>query len=127
MRFVAAVLCVALLGCSTAPEEKEAPAVKVAKVRNAGDARANLGKTVEIEGIAQNAKLSGIVEGEGVSVYCLDVPSWPADLAGKRVIVEGVLEETDDFAARTDEKGAISQGTAGKDLVIRKSKARRAP
>ena len=91
-------------------------------IENGADARGALGKLVRIEGVARDAKLSGVVVAGDLVVHCLDVPSWPAEVSGKRVTVEGVLEQTDDFAARKDPSGAVSQGTAGGDLVITKSR-----
>lgn len=73
----------------------------------------------EIEGTARNAKISGIVISEKLSVYCLNVPDWGA-LEGKKVSVQGLVEYTEEFAAQINEKGEISQGTEGGVLVMRK-------
>lgn len=78
-----------------------------------------IGKKVQITGEAENAKLSAMVMGEAAMVYCLDISGWEDDVRGTQVTVKGTLERTDQFAARTDEHGAISQGTGGGDLVLR--------
>lgn len=71
----------------------------------------------EITGIAHNAKISGVVEGERLMVYCLNVPNW-GSREGQRVTVKGLVEFTEEFAA--PKKGEISQGTEGGVFVIRK-------
>ncbi len=73
----------------------------------------------EIEGTARNAKISGIVVSEKLSVYCLNIPDWGA-LEGQKVAVQGLVEYTEEFTAQINEKGEISQGTEGGVLVIRK-------
>jgi hypothetical protein len=73
----------------------------------------------EIEGTARNAKISGIVISDRLSVYCLNIPDW-GTLEGKKVTVRGLVEYTEEFAAQINEKGEISQGTESGVLVIRK-------
>lgn len=75
--------------------------------------------TVELVGVAQNAKLGAVVTGTSRGdVYCRGVDAWPDDLVGAPVRVRGRLQTTDAFAARVDPDGAISQGTAGGDTVL---------
>lgn len=90
-------------------------------IGDSGSSKNALGKTVQIEGTAQNAKLSAVVISPGMMVYCLDRAEWPADLVGKKVTVRGVLEQTDDFKAVKSPTGEHSAGTMGGDLVLRKS------
>lgn len=80
-----------------------------------------LGERVRLVGQAVDTKAAAAVLGPGFVVLCLDRSSWPAALAGARVTVEGVLEQTDDLTAVVDEDGAISQGSAGGDLVLRRT------
>lgn len=88
-------------------------------VRSGAEARAVLGSVVVVRGVAQNAKLSAaIVAGDAV-VYWIDRESWPGDLLGQEVSVRGRLVETSDYAARTDAAAAVTQGTAGSDLVLK--------
>jgi hypothetical protein len=75
-----------------------------------------------VTGTAGNAKLGAVVEGAEGPVYLLDRHEWPAELVGKTVTVEGVIETTDAFAATTGPNGEISQGTTGHDRVMRISK-----
>ncbi|MCB9537654.1 MAG: hypothetical protein H6704_15490 [Myxococcales bacterium] len=84
---------------------------------------------VELVGVAQNAKLGAVVTGTAHGdVYCRGVDAWPADLVGVEVRVRGRLQTTDAFAARVDADGAVSQGTAGGDVVLLEcSYARAAP
>lgn len=79
------------------------------------------GTRVRVTGVAQNAKLGAVVVSERMTVYCLDRQEWPPDLVGQQVTVSGIVERTDDFKAEVNEKGEISQGSAGGDLVIRRS------
>lgn len=80
-----------------------------------------LGQRVRLVGQAVDTKAAAAVLGPGFVVLCLDRSSWAHDVAGTRVTVEGVLEQTDDLQAFVDEQGAISQGTAGGDLVMRRT------
>lgn len=92
---------------------------KPRKLERADQIEANLGKRVEVTGKAENAKLSALVMASDFSLYCLDISGWEEDVRGKKVTVTGKLERTDQFQARVDENGAISQGTEGSDLVLR--------
>lgn len=81
-----------------------------------------------LEGVARDAKLGAALEtaDRGV-VYLEGRAAWPPDLVGRRVVVEGELALVDDaLAARVDPDGAVSQGTAGGDLVLRAATIRRA-
>jgi hypothetical protein len=78
------------------------------------------GKMVAFKGIAQNAKLGALVLTKDLGIYCLDKGEWPENLVGHEIKVEGLLELTDEFAAKAAPDGSISQGTLGKDLVIRR-------
>lgn len=71
----------------------------------------------EIAGTARNAKISGVVVSERLTVYCLNVPDW-GQREGQRVTVKGLVEFTEEFAA--PKKGEISQGTEGGVFVMRK-------
>jgi hypothetical protein len=93
-------------------------------VKTSSEAAAAAGKKVRIAGTAQNAKLGAAVDMDDLVVFLLDRQSWPADRTGKAVVVEGVLERTSDFVARTNDAGEISQGTGGPVWVIRKSSVR---
>ncbi len=99
-------------GCysRTARQDKEIKTVQNQSAPN---------KLVTIEGTAQNAKLSAVVVGPESVVYCLNIPEWPSHIVGKRVRIKGVLETTDEFAAKTNSRGEITQGSAGGDLVMR--------
>lgn len=100
------------------PSPPAAPSDAVT-VTSGADARGALGKRVRVTGKAENAKLSAIVMAGDLVVYCLDIQGWPDELRGFEVTAEGVLEQTDQFRAQVSPDGAISQGTAGGDLVLR--------
>ncbi|MBS2032227.1 MAG: hypothetical protein JST54_30285 [Deltaproteobacteria bacterium] len=87
-------------------------------VGSSKEAAAAIGQDVRVSGIAQDSKLSGVVVTGELVVYCLDHPSWSAR-AGKRITVEGKLEQTRELEAHVDDAGAISQGTGGPIFVIR--------
>jgi hypothetical protein len=72
-----------------------------------------------LEGEAHNAKLGAIVIGTSRGdVYCRGLDEWPDAVVGTRVRVTGQLQVTDQFKARVDADGAISQGTSGGDTVL---------
>jgi len=70
-------------------------------------------------GEAVNAKLGAAVNSEEAVVFCVEMDAWPDEVVGKRVSATGFLEQTDQFKAEVAPDGAISQGTAGGDLVLR--------
>lgn len=111
----ALLLC---LGCSKPPQQKQ----DAAPVPIAGQTQVatQKGPVERIEGVARNAKLAAVVLAGDRTIYCLERESWPEDIDGKRVVVQGVVESTDEFQARRSPSGEISQGTEGSVLVIRK-------
>jgi|GEM_PF-5247905 hypothetical protein len=77
-------------------------------------------KRTTIVGEAKDAKLgAAVVSANGSVVYCIEMSEWPPNVLDKWVEVVGVLNRTDQFRARVDKDGAISQGTAGGDLLMR--------
>ena len=87
-------------------------------------ATAAVAQVVRIEGTARNAKLSGVVVAGGLHVYCLsEADGWPAELAGQEVAVTGLLEFTEEFAARTGPDGLVSAGTDGGVFALRTCEA----
>jgi len=96
------------------------PAGAPIEVSTLAQARASLGQTARVTGKAANAKLAAVVLLEGSPLYCLQLEAWPEGVDGRPVAVTGVLQQTDQFKAMTDARGAVSQGTAGKDLVFRR-------
>lgn len=78
------------------------------------------GKRVKILGEAKNAKLAAaVISADGMVVYCIEISEWPDEIVDRQVEVEGVLNRTDQFRARVDKNGAISQGSSGGDLLIK--------
>ena len=98
-------------------EEKPAPIV----IGDVEDARRAVGKVVRLQGTAYSAKLSAVVEGERLLVYCLDRASWSAEMQGRTVTVEGRLEFTEEFMAQKSDGGMVSQGTEDGVFVLRRS------
>ena len=87
-------------------------------IHNLSEIKRSLGKEITIVGQAADAKISAAVLVEGSPIYCLAQSSWPDGVAGEQVEVQGVVRRTDRYRAEKDKSGAISQGTAGGDLVI---------
>lgn len=79
---------------------------------------AALGREITIVGEAADAKLSAVVLIDGSAIYCLSQERWPDGVVGEQVEVTGAVRRTDQFRAEVSKDGAISQGTAGGDLVI---------
>ena len=112
-----------LVGCASAhdpaPRDLEATMTEpVPLVEDWSDAQAASGSLVRVRGTAYDAKLSAIVVSDGISVYCLDIEEWPSGLTGQSIEVTGRLRNTDQFKARVDADGGISQGTTGGDWVM---------
>jgi hypothetical protein len=72
------------------------------------------GKHVRVRGTAQREKLGDTIKVQELSIHCLDV-RFPDDRIGKPVEAEGTLVVKQGFAATTNEKGEISQGTGPGD------------
>jgi hypothetical protein len=100
------------------PSPPSAAALPVIRART--EALAHLGERVRVHGRPERTKLAASVVGDGFRVYCLGLDEFPPGReVGAVVVVEGVLQITDDHASRVDERGAVSQGTAGRDWVLR--------
>lgn len=87
-------------------------------VSEKGDLDDAIGKTTVFVGKAVNAKIAAAVETAQGVIYCLDLQAWSDEVLGEQVTVKGTLERTDKFKAEVAEDGAISQGSAGGDLVL---------
>ncbi len=109
MTRVAILLVAGLLsGCSsTAPDVDSATADE------------HLGKVVSFQGKAVNARLSAAVVSDGFLLYCIEIPEWTDEVAGRTVRVTGRLDRTDQFKARTGPSGERTAGTSGGDYVLR--------
>ena len=105
-------------GCK-GQEAAAAPAAGPLTITNSSDVDASLGKRVTFVGEAANAKLSAMVHTKAMMLYCIEMPDWPDEVHGKQVRVTGVLARTDQFKAKVAKDGAISQGTAGGDELLR--------
>lgn len=115
-----------MIGCgpdrpSMSSTERSHPGSATAVViTDEASARAAVGRRVRIKGTAENGKHAAVVAGAH-PIYCLDRDSWPSELEGREVEVEGVLEVTDEFAEEVGPDGVVTQGTRGNDLVLRGS------
>lgn len=80
----------------------------------------SIGERVVLQGIARNAKAGAVVvEDAGRVLYVKGLDSWPGSLDGQRVKVTGVVRDEKMIPDPVvDEKGAISQGAEGSQLVI---------
>ena len=116
---IAALVFAAACGRSSSapPPSNAAPP---ATVTDRASATAAAGTVVRVAGTAADAKLAAVVDTGALTVYCLDLSHWPAERLGQPVVVEGVLEITDEFEAKTSPTGLVSQGTRGAVHVIRR-------
>ena len=106
-------------GCAHQQVEKTADGPPI-RITNHDDIQTAIrnNTTVKVVGTAQNAKLGGIVESPILVVYCID-QHWPDAVEGQMVEVTGKLSIATDTAAKQDESGAWSQGTApGTSLTV---------
>jgi hypothetical protein len=72
------------------------------------------GKLARVRGTAQREKMGDTIKVQELTVHCLDV-RFPDDRIGTQVEAEGTLEVGKGFAATTNDKGEISQGTGDGD------------
>jgi hypothetical protein len=79
-------------------------------VTSRAEAKAAVGKRVRVHGTAERDKLGDAVSSQGFSIVCL-APRFPDARLGQPVVVEGLLERTDEFQATKGPNGEISQGT----------------
>lgn len=78
-----------------------------------------LGKRVRLSGLARDAKGGAVLLLDGSPLYLAGLESWPAEVHGKTVAVGGTLVEKQYLPEATrNAKGEISQGAAGKQLVL---------
>ena len=77
------------------------------------------GQMIEVTGVAVNARLSAALQSESMLYYCIEIPEWPPSVVGKRVLVRGRLEKSDQFKARTGPSGERTAGTAGGDHLLK--------
>jgi len=82
-------------------------------------AKAQAGKSVAVQGLARDAKISAAVVADNLVVYCLGVHKWPSTMPGKPVIAFGRLEQTGEFTATRGPSGEVSAGTDGPVWVLR--------
>ena len=84
------------------------------------EARAALGKVVQVRGTVQREKLGDTINVGDLSVRCIEF-QFPDASVGNSVTAEGKLDITSDEPATTSPRGEISQGTegGGSSFVIR--------
>lgn len=81
-----------------------------------------VGERVTLVGVAQSYKVGPALEGKDFVVFIDDSKAWPDDYVGRRVEVQGILEERHDlpvFIADTPEEHGRLQGIpvpSGTDL-----------
>ncbi|MGH9906101.1 MAG: hypothetical protein ACRD8U_11040 [Pyrinomonadaceae bacterium] len=79
----------------------------------------SLDQRIVIEGVANNAKVGAVVitDDEEV-VYVAQMKAWPGDVAGKRVVVDGVLHRGQVYPDVEEENGITSQGLPGEQWFL---------
>ncbi|MHA1732590.1 MAG: hypothetical protein ACTSU5_11655 [Promethearchaeota archaeon] len=83
---------------------------------------ARAGEMVTVEGVAANGKAGALVLAHGdTPVYIDGLDGWDPGLLSRRVVATGVLAWERHFPEMVvdPETGAISQGSAGKNLVLK--------
>jgi hypothetical protein len=100
------------------PPAPATPRSRPRALRGLKEIEAALGRTITIVGEAAEAKLGAVVVIDGSAIYCLGQERWPDGVVGEQVEVTGTVSRTDRFRAEVLEEDAITQGTAGGDLVI---------
>jgi hypothetical protein len=124
MKWLALIAALALCpGCAQRnttvhEDEPTAPPAATEAATETSDREAPPEKTTFV-GEAVNAKLGAAVNAPEAVVFCVEMDAWPDDVVGKRVAATGFVERTDQFKAEVAKDGAISQGTAGGDTVLR--------
>lgn len=103
--------------------KETAPATPTSRARpqalsSLKEIEAALDREITIVGEAAEAKLGAVVLIDGSAIYCLSQERWPDGVVGEQVEVTGTVRRTDRFRAEVLEEDAITQGTAGGDLVI---------
>jgi len=77
---------------------------------------------VTISGIARDAMGGAVITATDKVVYVHGLDSWPAALAGKKVIATGRLSEEQYIPESTvADDGAVSAGAVGKQWVLREA------
>lgn len=86
---------------------------------NSSELKSALDERVVIEGVANNAKVGAVVitDDEEV-VYLAEMKAWPDDVAGKRVVVDGVLHRGQIYPDVEEEDGITSQGLPGEQWYL---------
>lgn len=95
-------------------------------ISSVDQADAALGQRVRLVGTAKDAKLSAVIQNDVLLVYCMEraedgllVESrWPEGTVGQQVAATGTLEQSEQFVARVEPDGAVSQGTEGPILAL---------
>ena len=86
------------------------------------DLARQVGRTVTVVGVAENAKGGAVVVVDGAPVYLRSLDSWPEGVRTRRVEVTGTLRDEKLIPSPTvDSKGAVSQGAEGTQLVLDKA------
>ncbi|MEM9491336.1 MAG: hypothetical protein AAGC55_19475 [Myxococcota bacterium] len=88
-------------------------------VTTEAEANAAVGGRVRLTGMAEDAKIAGVVVQGDLTVYCLDRRFGWSDRVGTEVTVEGELALTEQFKAKKMPNGAIRPGTSGAVFAIR--------
>jgi hypothetical protein len=96
-----------MASCTLMPDD-ELPPVRIITRRS--EVSAAVGSRVRVQGIAHHQKLGDTVESGDLSVVCIN-PSFPPELIGERVVVEGVLK-LEDYSGTSGPDEVITAGTA---------------
>ena len=78
-----------------------------------------VGKAVELTGVAQNAKAGAVLVVDGSPIYVKNLAAWPDALRGKTVKVKGTLKSMKLIPSPTrGPKGEVGQGAEGEQWVL---------
>ena len=96
---VALALAVAVAGCSAStPAAKPAPTVKAKPAPAAKPQEKPVeAETITVTGVARDAKMGAMLQGEGKTHWIGDLEFWPDAVLNKKVKVTGKLQERADM------------------------------
>jgi hypothetical protein len=89
-------------------------------IQTPADAERAVGRFVEVRGVAEQEKVSAMVSTGAFAVFCLAIWRWSDERYGKKVMVRGKLELTDELTSH--DPGV--QGLGGPVFVIRHCEVR---
>ncbi len=102
---IGSVYCLVLAGCNRKTKKEAATSPQPAAACEKGAAwEEQLGRTITVTGTAQNLKLGAVVDTEKGMIWLDGIDSWPDDLNGRKVKVEGTVIKKNDLPVFIEKK-----------------------